>query len=209
MLIEPNSHRCRSLARVGAALVEALLAADYNVVATSRNVNQSLAIIANPVLVAGDIGKTRHGYQSRPQRRSRTSEVIDLLVTNGDLLDQAFHRFHSRRLQCPGVDESTWAFYITPQLAVGQMLKQQSGAVRQHHCCARRPTDRRRECGGSDDHQGRTERRDQEPGPSSMPGKGSRFNAVAPESSTRRCTRTIRKEFLRTLAADGKDGQRG
>ena len=42
---------------IGAALVEALVNAGYNVVATSRNVNQSLAASPNLVLVDGDIGK--------------------------------------------------------------------------------------------------------------------------------------------------------
>src|SRR5436305_1489383 len=42
---------------IGAALVEALLNARYNVVATSRNVNQSLKASSNLVLIAGDIGK--------------------------------------------------------------------------------------------------------------------------------------------------------
>jgi len=42
---------------IGAAAVEALVNADYNVVATSRTVNQSLTASQNLVLVAGDIGK--------------------------------------------------------------------------------------------------------------------------------------------------------
>ena len=42
---------------IGAALVEALVTAGYNVVATSRSVNQSLAASPNLVPVAGDIGK--------------------------------------------------------------------------------------------------------------------------------------------------------
>ena len=42
---------------IGAALVEALLNAGYNVVATSRRVHRSLAASSNLILVAGDIGK--------------------------------------------------------------------------------------------------------------------------------------------------------
>jgi NAD(P)-dependent dehydrogenase (short-subunit alcohol dehydrogenase family) len=42
---------------IGAALVEALVTAGDNVVATSRSVNQSLAASPNLVPVAGDIGK--------------------------------------------------------------------------------------------------------------------------------------------------------
>ena len=41
---------------IGAALVEALVNAGYNVVATSRNVNQSLAASSNLVLVAAQCG---------------------------------------------------------------------------------------------------------------------------------------------------------
>ena len=42
---------------IGAAAVEALVNAGYNVVATSRTINQSLTASPNLVLVAGDIGK--------------------------------------------------------------------------------------------------------------------------------------------------------
>ena len=42
---------------IGAALVAALLKSGYNIVATSRNVKQSLAGSSNLILVAGDIGR--------------------------------------------------------------------------------------------------------------------------------------------------------
>jgi len=50
---------------IGAALVDGLLN-EYNVVATSRDINRSVAASANLIPVAGDIGKkeTAAGHRS-------------------------------------------------------------------------------------------------------------------------------------------------
>src|SRR5207247_245591 len=69
---------------IGAALVEALLNAGYNVVATSRNVNQSLAAASNLVLVAGDIGN-KDTAAKVVVAAMETFGNIDLLVTNAGI----------------------------------------------------------------------------------------------------------------------------
>ncbi len=113
---------------IGAALVEALLNAGYNLVATSRNINQSLAASSNLVLVAGDIGK----------RETATKIVaaaignfggIDLLVTNAGIFStKPFTEFTTDDFNALVSTNLLGFLYIT-QLAVEQMLKQQSGAV--------------------------------------------------------------------------------
>src|SRR6476620_4617793 len=69
---------------IGAALVEALLNAGYNVVATSLNVNQSLASSSNLALVAGDIGD-RDTAARVVTAAMETFGRIDLLVTNAGI----------------------------------------------------------------------------------------------------------------------------
>ena len=69
---------------IGAALVEALLTAGYNVVATSRKVNQSLAASPNLVPVAGDIGK-RETATKVVDAAMENFGSIDLLVTNAGI----------------------------------------------------------------------------------------------------------------------------
>ncbi len=113
---------------IGAALVEALLNAGYNLVATSRNINQSLAASSNLVLVAGDIGK----------RETATKIVaaaignfggIDLLVTNAGIFStKPFTEFTTDDFNALVSTNLLGFLYIT-QLAVAQMLKQQAGAV--------------------------------------------------------------------------------
>ena|SRR5207237_162975 len=69
---------------IGAALVEALLNASYNIIATSRNVNQSLAASSNLVLVAGDIGKKETAAKVVAAAMENFGS-IDLLVTNAGI----------------------------------------------------------------------------------------------------------------------------
>src|SRR5438093_10710805 len=70
---------------IGAALVEALVNAGYNVVATSRNVNQSLAASTNLVLVEGDFGKKETSAKVVAAVMEKFVS-IDLLVTNAGIL---------------------------------------------------------------------------------------------------------------------------
>ena len=69
---------------IGAALVEALVNAGYNVVATSRNVNQALAASSNLVLVAGDIGQEETAAKVVAAAIENFGR-IDLLVTNAGI----------------------------------------------------------------------------------------------------------------------------
>src|SRR5207237_9948329 len=69
---------------IGAALVEAFLNAGYNVDATSRNVNQSLAASSNLVLVAGDIGKKDTAAKVVAAAIENFGN-IDLLVANAGI----------------------------------------------------------------------------------------------------------------------------
>src|SRR6201982_2076085 len=113
---------------IGAAIVDALLNARYNVVATSRNVNQSLKASSNLVLVAGDIGK------KETAERVVTAAIenfggIDLLVTNaGIFFPKPFTDFTSDDFNAL-VSTNLLGFLYVTQLAVEQMLKQKSGSV--------------------------------------------------------------------------------
>src|SRR5947207_5365195 len=81
---------------IGAALVEALLNAGYNIVATSRNVNQSLAASSNLVLVAGDIGNKDTAVKVVAAAMENFGS-IDLLVTNaGIFFTKPFTGFTNR-----------------------------------------------------------------------------------------------------------------
>src|SRR5712675_2445545 len=113
---------------IGAASVEALLNAGYNVVATSRNVNQSLAASSNLVLVAGDIGKKETSAKVVTAAMEKFGS-IDRLVTNaGIFFSKPFTDFTSDDFNALVSTNLLGFLYIT-QLTVEQMLKQKSGAV--------------------------------------------------------------------------------
>jgi NAD(P)-dependent dehydrogenase (short-subunit alcohol dehydrogenase family) len=113
---------------IGAALVEALRNAGYNVVATSRNIHESLAASSNLVLVAGDIGKKETAIKV-VQAAVETFGTIDLLVTNAGIFStRPFTQFTTEDFNALVSTNLLGFLYIT-QLAVAQMLKQQSGAV--------------------------------------------------------------------------------
>jgi NAD(P)-dependent dehydrogenase (short-subunit alcohol dehydrogenase family) len=113
---------------IGAALVEALLKAGDNVVATSRNVNRSLAESSNLVLVAGDIGKKDTATRVVTAAMEKFGS-IDLLVTNAGIFStKPFTEFTTADFNALVSTNLLGFLYIT-QLAVEQMLKQKSGAV--------------------------------------------------------------------------------
>jgi NAD(P)-dependent dehydrogenase (short-subunit alcohol dehydrogenase family) len=113
---------------IGAAMVEALLNADYNVVATSRKINQSLAASSNLVLVAGDIGKKETATKV-VEAATENFGSIDLLVTNAGIFStKPFIEFTTDDFNALVSTNLLGFLYIT-QLAVAQMLKRQSGAV--------------------------------------------------------------------------------
>jgi len=113
---------------IGAAIVDALLNAHYNVVATSRNVNQSLKASSNLVLVAGDIGK-KETAEKVVTAAIENFGGIDLLVTNaGIFFPKPFTDFTSDDFKAL-VSTNLLGFLYVTQLAVEQMLKQKSGSV--------------------------------------------------------------------------------
>jgi len=113
---------------IGAALVEELLNTGYNVVATSRNVNRSLAASSNLVLVAGDIGKKDTAARVVAAAMENFGR-IDLLVTNAGIFSiKPFTDFTTDDFNALVSTNLLGFLYIT-QLAVQQMLKQKSGAV--------------------------------------------------------------------------------
>jgi NAD(P)-dependent dehydrogenase (short-subunit alcohol dehydrogenase family) len=113
---------------IGAALVEALLNAGYNVVATSRNIHQSLAPVPNLVLVAGDIGKKETAAEV-VEAAIESFGAIDLLVTNAGIFStKPFTEFTTEDFNALVSTNLLGFLYIT-QLAVARMLKQPSGAV--------------------------------------------------------------------------------
>ena len=113
---------------IGAALVEALLKAGYNVVATSRSVNKSSAASSNLVFVAGDIGD-KETAKKVVGAAIENFGSIDLLVTNAGIFStKPFIEFTTDDFNALVSTNLLGFLYIT-QLAVEQMLKQRSGAV--------------------------------------------------------------------------------
>jgi NAD(P)-dependent dehydrogenase (short-subunit alcohol dehydrogenase family) len=138
---------------IGAALVEALLNAGYNVVATSRNVTQSLAASSNLVLVAGDIGN-KDTAAKVVAAAMENFESIELLVTNAGIFSvKPFTEFTTDDFNAL---VSTNLLGFAHHAACGGTDAETKGRrCCEHHGCACRSTDRRGECGGPDDHQGR------------------------------------------------------
>jgi NAD(P)-dependent dehydrogenase (short-subunit alcohol dehydrogenase family) len=113
---------------IGAALVEALLNAGHNIVATSRTINQSLAASSNRVLVAGDIGKKETAVKVVAAAMENFGS-IDLLVTNAGIFStKPFTEFTTDDFNALVSTNLLGFLYIT-QLTVEQMLKQRAGAV--------------------------------------------------------------------------------
>src|SRR5882757_6422722 len=113
---------------IGAALVEALLKAGYNVVATSRSVNQSLAASSSLALVAGDVGKQETAARAVAAALENFGR-IDLLVTSAGIFStKPFTEFTTDDFNALVSTNLLGFLYIT-QLAVAQMQKQKAGAV--------------------------------------------------------------------------------
>jgi NAD(P)-dependent dehydrogenase (short-subunit alcohol dehydrogenase family) len=113
---------------IGAGLVEALLKEGYNVVATSRNVSQSLTASPSLVLVDGDIGKQQTAAYA-VEAATNNFGTIDVLVNNaGIFLTKPFTDFTSEDFDALVSTNLLGFLYIT-QRTVEQMLKQKSGCV--------------------------------------------------------------------------------
>ncbi len=113
---------------IGAGLVERFLNKGYNVVATSRNVTQSLTASANLVLVDGDIGSLETAA-SAVEAATTHFGTIDVLVNNAGIFrTKPFTEFTTDDFNALVSTNLLGFLYIT-QLTVKQMLKRKSGSV--------------------------------------------------------------------------------
>ena len=118
---------------IGAGLVEAFLKEGYNVVATSRNVSQSLTVLTKTaseslVLVDGDIGKQETAAKT-VEAAIQHFGTIDVLVTNaGIFYTKPFTDFTTADFN-DLVSTNLLGFLYITQLSVKKMLKQKSGSV--------------------------------------------------------------------------------
>lgn len=113
---------------IGAGLVEGLLGAGYNVVATSLHATASLSPSPSLVLVDGDIGE-RETAAKTVEAAIRHFGAVDVLVNNaGIFYTKPFIDFTTDDFNALAAVNLLGFLYIT-QLAVKQMLKQKSGAV--------------------------------------------------------------------------------
>jgi NAD(P)-dependent dehydrogenase (short-subunit alcohol dehydrogenase family) len=113
---------------IGAGLVEGFLNQGYNVVATSRNVSQSLTASPSLVLVDGDIGKQETAANAVGAAIKHFA-TIDVLVNNAGIFrTKPFTDFTTEDFNALVSTNLLGFLYIT-QLTVKQMLKQKSGNV--------------------------------------------------------------------------------
>ena len=113
---------------IGAGLVEAFLKQGYNVVATSRDVSQSLTASPSLVLVNGDIGKQETATKV-VEAAIKQFPTVDVLVTNaGIFYTKPFTDFTTQDFNALVSTNLLGFLYIT-QLTVKQMRKQKSGSV--------------------------------------------------------------------------------
>ena len=113
---------------IGAGLVEGFLNKGYNVVATSRNVTQSLTASTSLVLVDGDIGSQETAASAVEAATTRFG-TIDVLVNNAGIFrTKPFTEFTTDDFNALVSTNLLGFLYIT-QLTVKQMLKQKSENV--------------------------------------------------------------------------------
>jgi NAD(P)-dependent dehydrogenase (short-subunit alcohol dehydrogenase family) len=113
---------------IGAGLVEGFLKEGYNVVATSRNVSQSLTASPRMVLVDGDIGKQETAAKAVEAAIQHFGSV-DVLVNNAGIFrTKPFTDFMTEDVDAL-ISVNLLGFLHITQLAVKQMLKQKSGNV--------------------------------------------------------------------------------
>jgi NAD(P)-dependent dehydrogenase (short-subunit alcohol dehydrogenase family) len=113
---------------IGAGLVEGFLRKGYSVVATSRNVTQSLTASTNLVLVDGDIGSQETAAKAVEAAMTHFG-TIDVLVNNAGIFrTKPFTEFTTDDFNSL-VSTNLLGFLYISQLTVKQMLKQKSGNV--------------------------------------------------------------------------------
>jgi NAD(P)-dependent dehydrogenase (short-subunit alcohol dehydrogenase family) len=113
---------------IGGGLVQGFLKQDYNVVATSLHVSQSLTASASLVFVDGDIGNKETAARTVEAAIQRFG-TIDVLVNNAGIFRiKPFTDFTTEDFNAL-VSTNLLGFLYMTQLTVKQMLKQKSGNV--------------------------------------------------------------------------------
>ena len=113
---------------IGAGIVDGFLKSGYKVVATSLRATESLRATSDLVLVDGDIRDGETATKSVEAAVSRFGSV-DVLVNNaGIYITKSFTEFTTDDFNAL-VSINLLGFVHITQLAVKQMLKQQSGCV--------------------------------------------------------------------------------
>jgi NAD(P)-dependent dehydrogenase (short-subunit alcohol dehydrogenase family) len=113
---------------IGAGFVEGFLKEGYNVVATSRNVSESLTASPRMVLVDGDIGKQETAAKA-VEAAIQHFGTIDVLVKNAGIFrTKPFTDFTTEDVEAL-ISVNLLGFLYITQLTVKQMLKQKSGNV--------------------------------------------------------------------------------
>jgi NAD(P)-dependent dehydrogenase (short-subunit alcohol dehydrogenase family) len=90
---------------IGAGVVQAFLAGDYNVIGTARRVTKSKELSASDhlALIDGDIGQFETA-QKVAQLAIKKFGSIDAVVERRYFLSEAVHRLHARRLSRSSFD---------------------------------------------------------------------------------------------------------
>src|ERR1700749_458227 len=115
---------------IGAGLVEAFLKRGYNVVANSRHITKSnrFPVSTNLVLVDGDIGDRSTAAKIVDTAVSKFG-TIDVLINNaGVFIPKPFTEYTTEDFNTL-VSTTLAGFLYVSQLAVKQMLRQQSGSI--------------------------------------------------------------------------------
>ncbi len=113
---------------IGAGLVEEFLKQDYNVVATSLNVDQTLTPSSSLALVDGDIGKAQTAAQAVEAAIKHFGSIDVLVHTAGLYRSKVFTDYTADDFDAL-VSVNLLGFFYMTQLTVKQMLKQKSGNV--------------------------------------------------------------------------------
>ena len=113
---------------IGSGLVEGFLNAGYNVVATSLNTSRSLTGSPSLVLVDGDIGKPETAAKVADAALQHFGTIDVLVNTAGIYRKKPFPDYTTDDINTL-ITTNLFGFLYITQLAVRQMLKQQSGSV--------------------------------------------------------------------------------
>ena len=112
---------------IGAAVVQAFLGRDYNVVATSRSVSKAgFAPSPNLALVDGDIGQAATAANIAKTAISKFGSIDSLVNNAGAFLVKPFMDYTAEDLRSL-VSTNLEGFFFVTQLAVKQMLSQGAG----------------------------------------------------------------------------------